>query len=240
MDSDDIMTPTKLADLKSALAEVGEGYLSVGLVDYFSAATLGNGYLRYQDWLNQLTASSTNFQEIYKECVIPSPCWMIHRKDLDKCGAFVPDVYPEDYDLCFRFYKAGLKIVGVNKVLHQWRDYPTRTSRTDEHYADNSFLALKVHYFVELEYDKTKELCVWGAGKKGKSIVQKLIKQNIPFHWVCNNENKIGKDIYGVIMEGEEVLSNLQNTQIIIAVAADGAQEGMNTVLQEKECYYFC
>jgi len=56
-----------------------------------------------------LTAKGNNFQEIYKECVIPSPCWMIYRTDMDKCQAFLPNRYPEDYDLCFRFYENGMR-----------------------------------------------------------------------------------------------------------------------------------
>ena len=141
-----------------------------------------------------------NFQDLYKECVIPSPCWMVYRTDLEKCAAFRPNRYPEDYDLCFRFYENGLKIIPNDQVLHQWRDYPNRTSRTDKNYADNRFLAIKVHYFLKLEMDKTRPLVIWGAGRKGKLIARQLIEYKIDFQWVCNNERKIGRDIYGQIL----------------------------------------
>ena len=52
---------------------------------------------------------------------------------------FYPNDYPEDYDLAFRFYEVGLKPISCNTILHHWRDYATRTSRTHKHYADHTF-----------------------------------------------------------------------------------------------------
>jgi len=103
MDADDKMHPQKLELMSAKLKEKGRGALAVGLVEYFSAAGIGDGYKRYSQWLNALTSTETNFTDIYRECVIPSPCWMIDREDLIACEAFQPNRYPEDYDLCFRF-----------------------------------------------------------------------------------------------------------------------------------------
>jgi len=246
MDSDDIMRPEKLVILKSQLLQNGVGHLATGQVAYFSATELGNGYQKYQNWLNGLTAKGNNFQEIYKECVIPSPCWMIYRTDMDKCQAFLPNRYPEDYDLCFRFYENGLKVIPNNQVLHQWRDYPNRTSRTDKNYADNRFLDLKVHYFLKLEQDKKRPLVLWGAGKKGKLIARQLIEAKIDFHWVCNNEKKIGKAIYGQLLLPFNILQKWEQPQIIISVAGDSAQGEILSYLHNKQLrigkdyYFFC
>jgi hypothetical protein len=35
-------------------------------------------------------------------------------------------------------------------------------------YLENSFIELKVNYFLELSYQKERKLIVWGAGTKGK------------------------------------------------------------------------
>lgn len=246
MDSDDIMLPEKLAILKNELVQNGVGYLAIGQVQYFSADGVGDGYQKYQDWLNGLTAKGNNFQEIYKECVIPSPCWMLHRADLEKCEAFRPNRYPEDYDLCFRFYENGLKVIPNAQVLHQWRDYPSRTSRTDKNYADNRFLDIKVHYFLKLEQGKNRPLVLWGAGKKGKLIARQLIAAKIDFHWVCNNERKIGKDIYGKLLLPFNVLQKWERPQIIISVAGIQPQTEILNYLQnkkfkkEEDYYFFC
>lgn len=219
MDADDLMTEDKLQTMHDQLKQNGEGYIATGAVHYFSETSLGEGYKKYANWLNELTAKGNNFTEIYKECVIPSPCWMIHRKDFIKCDGFNSPIYPEDYDLTFRFYKNKLKVIPSTKILHHWRDYSTRTSRTDDNYSDNTFLPLKCSYFLKLDYQPTKELYLWGAGKKGKEIAKILIENKIDFKWICNNPNKIGKEIYGQKLAPVDYSNSLSNSQIIVAFA---------------------
>lgn len=246
MDSDDLMMPEKLKVLKTQLLENGNGHLALGQVQYFSSKPLGNGYQKYQDWLNRLSLNGNNYQEIYKECVIPSPCWMVYKADLDKCEAFLPDRYPEDYDLCFRFYENQLKIIPAKQILHQWRDYPTRTSRTDNNYADNRFLAIKLHYFLKLDIDIERPLILWGAGKKGKWLAQQLVDLNQLFYWICNNEKKIGKDIYGQILLPINSIQQFENPQYIISVAGEIPQRDIKAyfikqqLLQGKDYFFFC
>ena len=103
MDADDRMPTQKLAQLRAAILGKEDQVLSSGLVEYFSETELGDGYRRYAYWLNQLALEGRQYEHIYRECVIPSPAWMIHRGLLDRCGAFASDTYPEDYDLVFRF-----------------------------------------------------------------------------------------------------------------------------------------
>lgn len=245
MDADDKMNPKKIAALKSTLLNHGKGHVATGLVQYFSDGTLGNGYIKYANWLNDLTLKANNFTDIYKECVIPSPCWMMHKADLEACGAFNAHVYPEDYDLCFKMYAQNLKIAAVPEILHYWRDYPNRTSRTDENYADNRFLDLKLQYFLQLDYQPKQRLCIWGAGDKGKYLSKKLIALNIDFTWLCNNPKKIGHTIYGKTLLGLKE-APLKQTQYIIAVAQKNATAEIETFLRKlnfikgKEYYFFC
>ena len=224
MDSDDIMAVDKLELMQKSLVEHGEGHLALGHVKYFSENGVGAGYKRYETWLNSLTTKGNNFEEIYKECVIPSPCWMVHKTDFDRCGGFTSDSYPEDYDLAFRFYKQGLSCIPSNDVRHHWRDYAIRTSRTDAHYAENTFLELKVNYFLELSKVNEKKLVIWGAGKKGKKVAQLLLEKNYPFEWVCDNPKKIGVNIYNQTLKAIEYLNTIKNFQTIITVANHDAQ----------------
>lgn len=246
MDSDDIMQPNKLEVLANSLITHGKKHLAVGLVHYFSEAGIKDGYKSYEVWLNALTEKGGNYSEIYKECVIPSPCWMIHRDDLIACDAFNPNRYPEDYDLAFRFYKHDFKCIPCNLVLHDWRDYSHRTSRTDEHYAENHFIPLKLDYFLELDYNSEKTLIVWGAGNKGKFIAKTLIEKQVDFEWVCDNQKKIGKDIYGKILRSFKDLEAIKSPQSIITVANKEAQieirDYLNTLkLKSVEDYvFFC
>lgn len=245
MDSDDRMSPDRLETMAGELIRSGRGHLALGLVKYFSDAGVSDGYDRYEKWLNGLSASGENFSEIYKECVIPSPCWMVWRQDLDQSGAFLPDLYPEDYDLCFRFYRIGLQCLPATKVLHYWRDYAWRTSRTSEHYAQNYFLEIKTRYFLELDRQPSRPLVIWGAGYKGKKVARLLLEAGEPFRWVCDNPRKIGKKIYGVRLEHYRAIFGLPQPQSIITVANEAAQLEIKGVLgqlqleQPKADYFF-
>jgi len=239
MDSDDKMSHHKLEKLISPLIESGNEHVSTGLVEYFSDDGLGEGYMKYESWLNNLTREQKNYSEIYKECVIASPCWMVHRDDLIKVGGFVGP-YPEDYDLCFRFRNNGLKVIGVSEVLHYWRDYDSRTSRVDSNYADNSFIQLKVYHFVNQDFDEDKKLILWGAGKKGKSIAKSLIEYEVEFDWVCDNSKKIGHNIYGKILLDVKDIQLLNDVQYIVGIAQKGAIEVIKSKLKGGEVFYFC
>lgn len=233
MDADDRMPADKLERLRSALESRGPGHLSTGLVEYFSAVKLGDGYRRYAAWLNDLALNGRHYEEIYRECVIPSPCWMVYRPDLIRCGAFDPGRYPEDYDLCFRFYRSELTPVSVPQVLHYWRDHGARASRNDPHYADNRFFELKIDYFLELERSPGRPLVLWGAGAKGKLLARLLLERRESFHWVCDNPKKWGKHIYGVEMRSWEEIPLLDNPQLMLAVSAPAGQQAINRQLKK-------
>ena len=246
MDSDDIMVENRLSIMLEGLLKHGGKHLAVGQVKYFKKDGVSDGYMRYEKWINSLTANGTNYNEIYKECVIPSPCRMIDRKDFINCEGFDSIRYPEDYDLTFRFYRAGYKCIPCDQVLLHWRDYSTRTSRTHEHYAINYFLEIKVHYFLELDYDEKRPLTIWGAGNKGKTVAKLLIKQDIPFYWICNNTKKIGKTIYDHALLNFEYLSELHKPQSIVTVANEDEQLKIKTYLQKqnmkaaRDYFLFC
>lgn len=240
MDADDRMFPNKLEFLKRNLELNGKGFLSVGKVKYFSDDELKGGYIYYEKWLNGLTEKGTNYTEVYRECVIPSPCWMVYRSDLDKCKAFEPNIYPEDYDLCFRFKQADLKPIPCPEVLHHWRDHSTRTSRNHPNYADNRFLDLKLNWFLKLDYDSSKALVIWGAASKGKELAKGLIKANIPFEWMCNNPNKIGKHVYEKHIKNVDSIHELGSFQAIIAVANKVEQAEIEGQLNTEEAFFFC
>lgn len=246
MDSDDIMKQDRLQWMVNELMKHGMGHLAIGQVSYFSELGISNGYDRYEKWLNKLTREGINYSEIYKECVVPSPCWMAFKADFDKCGAFESDVYPEDYDLTFRFYEYGLHCIPCDQILHLWRDYETRTSRTSEHYAQNNFLSLKLDYFLKLDHSSNRPLVIWGAGNKGKTIAKYLIEKNFDFHWICDNPKKIGKDIYGKKLDHFEILNKIPNTQSIITVANEESQLQIKAYFTNlnlesmKDYFFFC
>ncbi len=246
MDADDVMPKNKLKLLKKHLESLGEGYVATGKVQYFSQEELGDGYVKYQNWLNELAENNSHYQDLYKECVVPSAGFMIYRSDLASIGAFDQPIYPEDYDLVFRFYQYGLKVSAVKEVIHHWRDHPNRTSRNVEMYSGH-FFDLKLPYFLALDYDVSKELLLFGAGKKGKLLAQKLMDKQIPFHWLTNNPKKIGRDIYGKLLLSEkDMVVTPEKHQAIIAISSPTDVTKMNKYLQSTrmlkgvDYFWFC
>lgn len=245
MDADDLMPTQKLSQLRQLLLAHGPGHLATGLVEYFSAEGLQDGYRRYAQWLNELALEGRHYQEIYRECVIPSPCWMLYRADLDRCGAFQSDQYPEDYDLVFRFYQSGLKPVIVPGVMHLWRDHGLRSSRTMEVYAQQAYFKLKVPYFLELDYKKERHLILWGAGRKGKKVAQLFMEKEVAFDWICDNPAKIGKDIYGQILKDVHFINQVEAPQIVIVVSNPEEQSAIRrqlfklSMIEGKDYFFF-
>ena len=247
MDSDDRMPEYKLELMLQKWNDVGKGHIVAGGTEHFpDQGELGDGFKRYDAWLNQLAKNGTHWQEIYTECVIPSHCWLMHRDDLDKAGAFEPLVYPEDYDLCFRFYRTGLRVEPIDRVLHHWRDRSERISRTWEEYKDNRYFELKVPYFLEIDRDDTRPLVIWGAGRQGKDLAKLLLERDIEFHWICDNPNKIGKDIYGVRLQEQQCVNELDRPQLLIAVSSPNQKKIIRQLLKgwvkspAEDFWFFC
>ncbi|GAB4255589.1 MAG: glycosyltransferase [Vicingaceae bacterium] len=239
MDADDIMPLNKLKSLITPLL-YSDKTLTTGYVKYFSENGISDGYKKYEKWLNSLVDNQSHFNELYKECVIPSPCWMISKGDFELCGAFRNDLYPEDYDLCFRFYENNIKVIGIKEVLHLWRDHQNRSSRTDENYKDNRFLKLKMHYFLKNDYHPKLPLYLISAGKKSKIIAKHLIEKNIPFKWLTNNPKKIGQNIYGKTIENISLIKTVSKAQCLVAIASPSEQKEVKKLLPHLTAYFVC
>jgi len=221
MDSDDRMPHDKLEVMVNEWLNHGKGHVVAGGTQHFvDEGEVGGGFLRYEEWLNEVARSNTHWQQIYQECVIPSHCWLMHRDDFEAVGGFEPEIYPEDYDLCFRMYQHGLKVVGLDKILHHWRDRSNRISRTWHEYKDNRYYDMKLHYFYQIDRRTNRPLVIWGAGRNGKDLVKRVLDYEPNIHWVCDNERKIGQDVYGIIMQSFSDIPAMKSPQILIAVTS--------------------
>lgn len=243
MDADDIMPPKKLELMRQKLIDFPNAVVT-GKIKYIGE-NLREGYQKYEIWMNTMMENETHYEQIYRECVIPSPAWMIKRDLFDKIDGFNPNTYPEDYDLTLRMYKSNIPIKSVKEIVHIWRDYQERTSRNDPNYAFNTFEVLKTQYFLNINYDKSKTLVLWGGGKKGKNIAKLLIEYKIQFIFACNNPKKINQEIYGLNMENiDTIFESNQSYQSIIAVANPDDQieikKTLNNTLKNVEAFWFC
>ena len=176
MDADDKMPPERLSQMVNLLKKSSKNTVVTGLVKYFSTESVSNGYLEYQNWINQINLSDQQWNQIYRECVIASPNWITRKSDLIDCGGFDELSYPEDYDLVFQWYKNGFTIQTVPGITLHWREHPKRTSRTSENYQQEAFFGLKLKRFIELDY-KGRPLIIWGNNIKSK-LAQRILKKH--------------------------------------------------------------
>ena len=235
MDADDIMPPQKLIKLKESLIE-SENSISIGLVKYFSEDKIFGGYKKYEEWLNKLTLQNSNISDIYKECVIPSPCWMMHKSDLIKFKLLESLSYPEDYHFCFKVYEKEITIITVKEILHFWRDYKSRTSRNSSHYQDQNYYDLKLEYFFKIDFIPKKTLVIWGAGNKGKGLIKNLGTHCGNFLWATENKNKQGKIIYDSrILDPLEINLASKNYQVIVAVSSPSEKDRIKNYLHDQK-----
>ena len=126
-------------------------------------------------------------------------------------------------------------------MLHYWRDHMARASRTDDHYSDNRFSALKVHHFLEQDRKPDFPLVLWGAGNKGKLIARLLLENGISFHWICNNSRKWNTEVYGVRMNDMSMLSSSSKSQVIVGVSTFHGNDDVERLIKEQHQHqYFC
>lgn len=180
MDADDIMPPDRLTKMVEALEVAAERTVVTGMVEYFGDKPISEGYMNYQNWLNQINEEGTQWRKIYRECVIASPNWMVRKSDLIVAGGFDDLQYPEDYDLTFRWYQHGFRIVSLPDTTLRWREHPTRTSRTSYHYQQRSFFDLKIRKFLKLEHNGER-VVLWGDNVKSKLASSILEREQVAY-----------------------------------------------------------
>ncbi len=203
MDADDIMPVNRLELMTKVFETVSKETIVTGLVKYFSDEEISSGYQKYERWINKTNLDQNQWKQIYRECVIASPNWMIPKETLLKTQGFVGLQYPEDYDLTLRWYKSKLDIQTVPEITLYWREHPKRTSRISANYNQESFFKLKIKHFIEHDWHGG-ELVIWGNNPK-TSLVTKILKKN-KIHYLQQSLNDFEK------------VKSIENPQILVGI----------------------
>jgi len=66
-----------------------------------------------------------------------------------------------------------------------------------------------------------------------------LKKRNVPFKWLSENGNKIGKSIYGIEVY-RPIPAEWAEAQIIVLVANENEQMDIRLRIAEADSFYFC
>ncbi len=182
IDADDRFPEERLRLMVDFLEGAKPKTIVTGLAQYFSDRPISKGYAKYQNWLNETNLNGYTWEEIYRECPIASPNWLMRREELLKVGGFDGLSYPEDYDWCFRCYQHQFDVQSLSATTLLWREHPARTSRNSEHYQQEAFFRLKIRRFIELE--SFEELILWGSGRKARITAALLNEWGLRFRWM--------------------------------------------------------
>lgn len=217
MDADDLMPEGRLEKMVKALEETSPKTIVTGKVEYFSETEVSEGYRKYEKWINNLQTTNKLYANIYRECVIASPNWMMRTDELRATGGFSDLAYPEDYDLVFRWYENQFRFKVLPEVTLLWREHPLRTSRNSINYSQQKFFELKLKRFMELNLN-TKNLVLWGTGVKGRLSAEILDKLKVPFHWMDLQPGKFEHGINSHPILPFNAIETLEQPQLLIAV----------------------
>lgn len=205
MDADDLMPNNRLSNMVNEIKESSVKTIVTGKVKYFSDKEVSEGYLSYQNWLNERIDKNDHFLHIYRECVIASPNWIAYKEAIIDHNVFDQLIYPEDYDMVFQWYEKGFQIKTIDEVTLFWREHPLRTSRNSTIYNQSSFFELKTSRFIKNYQDK--KIGVLGVNQKGKLVAKQLIENELEFSWYDLKFEQFQSPIYGITIGNPDRIS---------------------------------
>lgn len=220
-DADDLMHPERLA---RQVAAGFDGVLGCG-VRSFPEATVREGFLRYQAWLNGLVTHEQIVADIFVESPFAHPSVMLPTALLRDAGGYRDAGWPEDYDLWLRLWRRGVRFAKLPDVLHYWRDHPERLSRGGGPYSVRAFRECKIAFLKESFLASVERVTVWGAGKGGREWSRALTAAGIAVaRHVDIDPQKIGGAVRGAPVIDPDALTGCRQDKVLVTVGVKGAR----------------
>lgn len=195
---------------------------------YFPREAVREGALRYEGWINGVTTHNALIRDLFVECPIPHPTFLLRADVMELVGGYRQVGWPEDYDLVLRLWEGGGRFGKVPETLLRWREGDQRLSRTHEAYSPEAFRRCKVHFLLRTHLRGNRGVVVWGAGPVGKAFARELLAQGGSLRgFVDLDPRKVGQMIHGVrVFRPSEALE----IPGILSVAAVGKGRGREEI----------
>lgn len=232
MDADDLAHPRRL-ELQVACLEARPRLAGCGAgVAYFPRRRMGEGYRRYERWLNNIRDPEDVDRELFVECPLAGPTLLLRASAYRDCGGYREVGWPDDYDLVLRLRSAGHRLANRPEVLLGWRLHPGNTSRSSKAYAPDAFRRCKVHHLLDGHLPPDRPAVVWGAGSVGKALALELRRQGRPAAaFVDLDPAKIGQRIHGAPVWSPAELRRRRAPYVLAAVGSPGARSEIREAL---------
>jgi glycosyltransferase involved in cell wall biosynthesis len=171
MDADDISSPERLKRQYQYLEKHSDTGLVASKVNYVGNRTLNSGFFNYVKWNNHILSYEDISLNRFVESPVVHPTVMFRKILVDKYGAYLDGLFPEDYELWLRLLHYGVKMHKLDEYLLDWKDSETRLTRSDDRYSTRAFFNLKTKYLYEWLKENNRffpEVVVWGAGPRSR------------------------------------------------------------------------
>ena len=179
----------------------------------------------YVAWTNGLLDHDAIARDRFVESPLVHPSVAMRAAALRALGGWRDFDGPEDYDLWLRAFDAGLRFAKLAEVLLDWRDSPSRLTRTAARYAPAAFARLKAETLARGPL-AGRPAVVWGAGPVGKAFALALHAAGVPVAAVVEvDPRKIGQRVHGAAVVGLDVARRLAPAVHLGAVGQKGARE---------------
>ena len=232
MDADDLSLPQRLERQLELLAAGGGDVLGCQ-VHYFPDEIVADGARRYEAWLNRLITPEEHARDLFIECPLAHPTFMLPRVLLEAAGGYRARGWPEDYDLLLRLWRRGARLAKVPEPLFLWREAPGRTSRTHAEYRADAFRRCKAHHLRRSYLAGDRPALVWGGGPFGKLLARELLALGTPLRgFVDLSPRRIGQIIYGARVLSQPEAFQLRGQAFgIAAVGQSGARDEIRAAM---------
>ncbi|MBX3176844.1 MAG: glycosyltransferase [Candidatus Hydrogenedentes bacterium] len=223
MDADDTCAPERFSRQLAWFADNPGGGLCGTRVRAIGGP-VRVGRRRYIDWLNANTDHDAIDRELFIECPIAHPAFMMRRDAFEGLGGYREFDGPEDYDLVFRFWRAGYRLGNVPETLLNWRETPGRHSMASSRYSEAAFRRLKRAWLDRAGIGRDRPWFQWGAGEVGKRWLREWPPGEMEAV-VDIRPGKIGQEIHGCTVIRPEDLPPPGACFVLIAVGTPGARD---------------
>jgi hypothetical protein len=201
--------------------------LSATRVSGFPAHHIKAGFREYLRWQNSVLSPDDVADEIYVEAPFAHPSVAFHRNKVVASGGYRDGLFPEDYELWLRLFHEGHLMAKLPRVLLDWRDTPTRLSRTDPRYSRNAFDRLRAGFLARDQRIRgsRRPLLFWGAGRRTRRRVDHLLRLGYsPDAWIDIDPRKIGNRILDVPVLPPDALDCRKRPFVLVYVTNHGAR----------------
>lgn len=181
MDHDDVMLPKKIAKQMEFASRLDGDYLIATRIDINDMMGLRPGQWQYIHWQNASLTPVEHEREIYTECPMCHPTFLLKRELLLKVGGYQQQSWSEDYDMLFRAHIHGVKMYKMPEKLLIKSLHPDQTTWRDPSSKRGELMKAKAHYFFQDQkwMDKRK-LYIMGTGSTGKLVADVLLAVGMP------------------------------------------------------------